>query len=46
VLGREVKGPTMWQEVSVNDYTGWVNEIYIKVEPEIRKTKPVAENWR
>jgi uncharacterized protein YraI len=29
-VGREVNGPTMWQEVSVNDHTGWVNEICIK----------------
>jgi Predicted periplasmic protein len=39
--GRTVNGPTMWQEVSVNGYTGWVNEIYIEAEPEIRKAKPV-----
>ncbi len=39
--GHTANGTTMWQEVSVNGYTGWVNEIYIEAEPEIRKAKAV-----
>lgn len=34
--GHTANGTTMWQEVSVNGYKGWVNEIYIEVEPEIQ----------
>jgi Protein of unknown function (DUF4236) len=30
---RAVNGSTMWQEISVAGYTGWVNEIFI--EPEV-----------
>jgi Protein of unknown function (DUF4236)/Bacterial SH3 domain len=32
---------TMWQEVSWDGHRGWVSEIYIEVEPEIRKANPV-----
>jgi hypothetical protein len=39
--GRTANGTTLWQQVSVNGYTGWVNEIYLEAEPEIRKAKPV-----
>jgi len=39
--GRIANDTTMWQEISVNGYTGWVNEIYIESEPEIRKAKSV-----
>ena len=30
--GRIVNGPTMWQEISVGGYTGWVNEIYLEAD--------------
>jgi hypothetical protein len=40
---RVANGTTMWQEVSVYGYTGWVNEVYLEVEPEIRKAKPVID---
>ena len=29
---RTANGDTMWQEISVNGYTGWVNEIYLEAE--------------
>jgi hypothetical protein len=29
---RTARGSTMWQEISVDGYTGWVNVIYLKAE--------------
>jgi uncharacterized protein YraI len=29
---RTANGDTMWQEIAVNGYTGWVNEIYVEAE--------------
>jgi hypothetical protein len=29
---RTAHGPTIWQEISVGGYTGWVNVIYLKAE--------------
>jgi Bacterial SH3 domain len=30
--GRAANGLTIWQEISVGNYTGWVNEIYLKAD--------------
>jgi hypothetical protein len=35
---RTANGDTMWQEIAVNGYTGWVNEIYLEVEQQ-KETK-------
>ena len=43
-VGRKANGPTMWQEVSVNGYTGWVNEIYLEAEPEIGTPPTVSQS--
>ena len=40
---RIANGTTMWQEVSVNGSIGWVNEVYLEVESEIRKAKSVTD---
>jgi uncharacterized protein YgiM (DUF1202 family) len=39
------KGTTMWQEVSWDGHTGWVNASYIAIEsePELRKANPVQK---
>jgi uncharacterized protein YgiM (DUF1202 family) len=29
---RYANGPTMWQQISVRIYTGWVNEVYLEAE--------------
>jgi hypothetical protein len=41
--GRIPNGTTMWQEIYVDGHRGWVNEIYIEPELEIRKAKPVTD---
>jgi hypothetical protein len=40
-MGRVRNGPTTWQKIAVGSYIGWVNEIYLEVEPEIRRANPV-----
>jgi uncharacterized protein YgiM (DUF1202 family) len=30
---RQANGTTMWQQVSVEGYSGWVNEIFLEAEP-------------
>ena len=41
--GRAANGTTMCQEVSADGSVGWVNEVPLEVELEIRKAKLVIE---
>ena len=40
-VGPVRNGSTTWQKITVGSYIGWANEIYLEVEPEIRRANPV-----